>query len=192
MPTLKAKIGGAWVPIAGPGSGADEVFVGASDPGAAYELWYDTSDPGASVALPPNVAWGIVGQVNNGNQVSCPINTVTYLTTAIPLTLRSDRKYRFSWTFRAVGRQDGADTPANQNIVLYDNVTTLQAWLDSWHQFRGQWSTFTGFIIKDGDGVARQFRIGIGQAGSQPGVALYVFPTWFTIEDVGPAVRTML
>jgi len=50
MPTLKAKIGGAWVPIAGPGSGADEVFVGANDPGAAYELWYDTDDPGASFA----------------------------------------------------------------------------------------------------------------------------------------------
>lgn len=51
MPTLKARIGGAWVPIAGVGSGADEVFIGPNDPGAAYELWYDSDDPGSGMVV---------------------------------------------------------------------------------------------------------------------------------------------
>jgi hypothetical protein len=42
MPTLKAKVGGVWVPLSG---SVDEVWVGPDDPGAAFELWYDTDDP---------------------------------------------------------------------------------------------------------------------------------------------------
>lgn len=42
MTVLKAKVGGQWVEV----GGGDEVFVGPDDPGAAYELWYDTDDPG--------------------------------------------------------------------------------------------------------------------------------------------------
>jgi hypothetical protein len=38
---LYAKIDGAWVAVGG-GGGSEEVFVGPNDPGAGYDLWYDT------------------------------------------------------------------------------------------------------------------------------------------------------
>jgi hypothetical protein len=44
--------GAAWI-AAGGGAGADEVFIGTSDPGSSYELWYDTDAPS------PNPAGGI-------------------------------------------------------------------------------------------------------------------------------------
>jgi hypothetical protein len=47
MGVLKARVGGAWETIV---TGSDEVAIAAVDPGAGYELWYDTSDPGASYA----------------------------------------------------------------------------------------------------------------------------------------------
>jgi Collagen triple helix repeat (20 copies) len=34
------------------GTGADEVFVGTSDPGTGYELWYDTDEPQSTSLLP--------------------------------------------------------------------------------------------------------------------------------------------
>jgi len=47
MPVIKALIGGQWVEVGGSsGSGADEVFIGPTEPGlaAGYELWVDTDD----------------------------------------------------------------------------------------------------------------------------------------------------
>lgn len=50
MPTLKAKVGGVWVPVGGgSGGGAEEVYVGANDPGAGFDLWYDTDEVGLGV-----------------------------------------------------------------------------------------------------------------------------------------------
>jgi len=46
MAILKAKIDGVWVDLQ---SGQDEVYVGANDPGAGFDLWYDTDDPGTPV-----------------------------------------------------------------------------------------------------------------------------------------------
>jgi len=43
MAILKAKIDGVWVDLL---SGQDEVYVGANDPGAGYDLWYDTDEIG--------------------------------------------------------------------------------------------------------------------------------------------------
>lgn len=169
----------------GGGSGTDEVFVGPDDPIAttpSIELWYDSDAPSA---LNPNVAWGHMGSYNGLTPVVCAASTLTYLTTAIPVTLLAGRKYRLHWSFRAVGRTDNVDTPANTNIVLYDGTTSLQAWVDHWHQFRGNWSSTTGIIYINGDGVARSLRLGINS-----GVSLTIYPSMFGIEDVGPTVRT--
>lgn len=38
MPVLKARISGAWVDL----GGADEVYIGETDPGVGYDLWYQT------------------------------------------------------------------------------------------------------------------------------------------------------
>ena len=45
MATIKALISGQWVEVGGP----DEVFIGPNDPGAPYELWYDSDDPGSGL-----------------------------------------------------------------------------------------------------------------------------------------------
>ena len=61
MPTLKARIGGAWVDVGG--AGASEVEVSATDPIAANpaaEVWYDTADTGISL---PNGPRGHIGSV---------------------------------------------------------------------------------------------------------------------------------
>lgn len=42
---LKARVGGAWVPISM--GGPDEVAVGPDDPGSGIELWYDTDEVAA-------------------------------------------------------------------------------------------------------------------------------------------------
>jgi hypothetical protein len=44
MGVLKAKVGGTWQDIIG-GPGQDEVYIGPDDPGASYDLWYDTDAP---------------------------------------------------------------------------------------------------------------------------------------------------
>jgi hypothetical protein len=53
---LKAKVGGNWVlaSSAAGGGGAEEVYIGSVDPGAAYDLWIDTSVSGAQELTP---AW---------------------------------------------------------------------------------------------------------------------------------------
>jgi len=197
--------------------GPDEVMIQPDDPFPANNLvdfWYDTDAPGVPLGvpaggtvdqvltkksstdqdtqwannLPPNVAWGLWGYVNNGGQIACPINTVTYLTPVLATTCRVDRMYRFSFSFRAVGRQDAANTPVTTNFVLYDNVTNL-GWIDHWHIFTLMWNSVEGFNIRQGDGVARQYRIAIGSTGA-PAAPLYVYPSQFVIEDIGPVTRT--
>jgi hypothetical protein len=52
MSVLKARIGGTWQVIGGGGAGgAEEVFIGPDDPGATYDLWFDT-DATTSPAVP--------------------------------------------------------------------------------------------------------------------------------------------
>lgn len=41
----------------GGGSGAEEVFIGPSDPGLPYELWYDTDAPSPSGAIVESNSW---------------------------------------------------------------------------------------------------------------------------------------
>ena len=72
---LKAKVGGVWIEIpgvpgadgpagppgpTGPAGTSEEVFVGPSDPGSAYDLWVDTDDPASGITDPRlgvRVAW---------------------------------------------------------------------------------------------------------------------------------------
>jgi hypothetical protein len=179
-------------------------IVSATDPIAANpgcELWVDTTTvPGAVLAsqitatapgapitgtdvqtILNQLPRGIVARSDNSAQVAIPTTTgPTYCQTAIPITLLSGRLYKLSWWMRAVGRQDGSDTPLNTNLGLYDGTTSL-GWIDSWHQYRGAWSSHSGWVLRSGDGVARSLRTGYGTLA----VALYVYPTHFIIEDIG-------
>jgi len=63
MPTLKALINGAWVPVSSGGGGGaetDEVWIGPDDPIAANplaELWYDTDAIPAALKARVGGAW---------------------------------------------------------------------------------------------------------------------------------------
>lgn len=68
MGTLKAKVGGSWVPIA---AGGSEVFVGTSDPGFNYALWYDT-DAVAADLIPVSYPRGYVGSTMLASTYALP------------------------------------------------------------------------------------------------------------------------
>ena len=60
MGVLRVNVGGQWIDIPG---GADEVFIGPSDPGLTYELWFDTdasTPPPTGTGLPAGGAAGMV------------------------------------------------------------------------------------------------------------------------------------
>lgn len=191
--------------------GPDTVFVGPNQPVGVEELWIDNDDPDTpfpgvpttriintsarlsgggdlsadrTLDVAASMPRGLVGFTGNSGQVACPVNTVTYLVPAITATLLTTRYYKISFSFRALGRQDANDTaPVTTNFTLYDNVTLL-GWIDHWHRFGLQWSHAAGYIVKQGDGVSRQYRIAIGSA-TAPAAALYCYPTMFMIEDIG-------
>lgn len=93
---LKAKVAGTWIEIpgvpgpegptgppgpTGPAGASEEVFIGPSDPGGGYDLWYDTDAPDVPVdpRLGLRVAW-------ENDSVSMPNNTAenTLATYTIP------------------------------------------------------------------------------------------------------------
>jgi hypothetical protein len=49
--TLYLRADGTWALPPGSGVAGDEVFIGPADPGAAYELWFDTDEPIAGVGI---------------------------------------------------------------------------------------------------------------------------------------------
>jgi len=86
MPTIKAKIGGTWVPI---GGGGDEVWVGADTPtDNNVELWYDTDEPNLADTNTArwNSAWGVIAQatfvldftLTAGAYVTLPGTTISF------------------------------------------------------------------------------------------------------------------
>jgi len=190
------------------GGGTSEVEIAAADPigtNAAAELWYDTAAATPAGPMASQVSFapvgnipdtnvqaaiarlprGLIASTYNNTQTSCPANTLTYLTTALPVTMLTGRKYRLGWSFRACGRQDNSATQLSTNLTLYDGATVFPGGVvDHWFILSLMWSTLTGFVYLNGDGVARSLRIAIGSAAA-PAAALYIYPTWFGIEDVG-------
>jgi len=120
MPTIKAKIGGTWVPI---GGGGDEVWVGADTPtDNNVELWYDTDEPNLYDQYDArwNSAWGVVGQATtNTPQSGIGATKVDLTSIAVTFVPVSGRRYRayFQSHFYANGAgvldvdiTDGANT----------------------------------------------------------------------------------
>jgi hypothetical protein len=142
-------------------------------------LWQYTN--GLWVGMPKGY---IAGSVSAG-AVSCPINTITYLTSVISVPFLTGRRYKISWCFRAAGRTDASATVHATNLLLYDGTT---AWsgsnVDHWYYFANNWTTITGFTFVTGDGVTRSIRLGVGGAAS-PATALTIYPTSILVEDIG-------
>jgi len=179
MPTLKARIGGAWVPVAG---GSDEVSIGPNDPGdTTTELWYDTDEP--NLYEPDtsrwNTAWGIVGVGTFSAGQGAGWVAGSFITNPLTLTLVNGRRYRVNCVARAVS----STSSVAFSLQLWDNGVAQSE--DEWVQILN-----VGFnrvkmeSLRVGDGAAHTFLfkpVGGFAAGTVAG-----YPTWFYVEDVGP------
>jgi len=92
VPVLKARIGGAWVPV---GGGSDEVSIGPNDPGdTTTELWYDTDEP--NLYEPDtarwNSAWGVVATLTNNTDYTGIAAAETWVNSGA-FTAVAGRKY---------------------------------------------------------------------------------------------------
>ena len=109
MPTLKARIGGAWVAVGG--ASASEVEVSATDPIAANpqaEMWYDTADTGISL---PNGPRGYVGHaIGPASDYSTTSATAVVVPgTSVTFTAAANRRYKttinFNLTISSIANQ---------------------------------------------------------------------------------------
>ena len=196
MAVLKARIGGAWVPVGGgpSGGGTDEVVVSATEPPLAEtELWYDTSAASTPFGLTanPNNALGIVAMGAFKSGMANP-TTVTgtdaAITEPLTMTMLVGRRYRIVCQLRAVvGATSGA---VSLRLVAFDGATDMAStWGDlyctAWYQAGGAYDGIdTGFVV-DGDGLSHSITI---HATTTTGSALAYFDQncRFYVEDTGP------
>lgn len=107
----------------------DEVYVGATDPGAGYELWYDTdadaSDSETYEIARWNSAWGIValGTLNVMSNYALTSTTLINLSSPLTVTLLAGRRYEFEARFHAVGGTAGGGI----NLAL-NGLATNDTW----------------------------------------------------------------
>ena len=189
--------------------GPDEVMVRPDDPfptNPLVDLWYD-DDAVAPSMLASNIAYtppgfpitatnlqaainqlprGLVAAVTSSAAVVLPASgALQWITAAMPsMALTVGRRYKFSWSFRAVGRTDNSDTAFGTSVLLLNDVGNVNTgFIDHWHRFGSQWSSLSGFVLVAGDGVLRSYRMGTSVNGIAIGLTIY--PTLFMLEDVG-------
>lgn len=195
---LKAKVNGTWVlaSSASGGGGAEEIFVGASDPGTGYDLWIDTDeDAPLTDDTRWNTAWGIVATgtifatnplqlAGSFSKVTNPINLVTLV----------GRRYRITFQTRAVVTAT-AGTDASVNFGLYDNGASRIDLADWYCGTSGAGGTAYGSTewgaVIEGDGAAHSYEIW-GRAWGVNGVAHVSSNCRYYIEDVGPIAGSTL
>ena len=126
MPTLKARIGGTWVPVGG-GSTADEVWIGTNTPtDSTTELWYDTDEP--NLYEPDtsrwNSAWGVVGRaVNTAGMTGIGATPTDVTGLTVTFTPVAGRQYRTVISWLAVTNVSGTVVPL---ITDGANTTFMQ------------------------------------------------------------------
>lgn len=195
MPTLKARIGGAWVPVGG-GSSASEVEVSPSDPigtNPSAELWYDSDAPAAlSDDLRWNTAWGVVatettsltvtdGTAVANNVVLCGING---------LTLVSGRRYRLTFQIRAM---ESGGTSGAFVANLAKNGSLMTPGQAVWFQNQGNYESTVWTFNLTGDGSTANYTI---IANNVLGTTLKVHLSGpagniLIVEDIGPVAGTV-
>src|SRR6185295_4224534 len=128
--TLKARVGTAWVPVAGSGQEA-----------ANTARW--------------NTSWGRVGQVSVNN-TTVPINPPQgAITPSLAVTLQSGRRYRIRCVIRAAG---AGNKPYAFAVGLYDggaNTSLFDGWISGSANYGGG----TVENIVDGDGLAHTYEV---------------------------------
>ncbi len=178
MGVLKAQVApGVWEPVSPANYG--EVFIGPSDPGMTYDLWYDTDEPGTDFAR------GVI------KRVELDTVTVAASTTAVvpmiggPFTVAmvSGRLYRISLQMRAMRNsgaaliqgffqlKDGAAAYLNQCYCTVPNG----------------WQGYFISQLAVGDGVTRTLTVEYTQ-GAGNSITISGTGNWLCVEDIGAAV----
>jgi hypothetical protein len=117
MGVLKAKVGGSWQDIIG-GPGKDEVYIGPDDPGASYDLWYDTDDTagqlGYATTLPASPVDG---------QEAVLVDSITNPSYQWRFRYNAGSTSPYKWEF--IGGSD-----AFHKILTAESTATQGQWLD--------------------------------------------------------------
>lgn len=115
MGVLKVKVDGSWVDVS---SAADEVAVQPTDPGAGFDLWYDT-DATPVVPSPASVVGYAQGPTSNQTGFAAAVRTdITGL--ALTFTALANRRYRLSATAMCLPVGPGVCT-----LNLLESTTVL-------------------------------------------------------------------
>jgi hypothetical protein len=187
MPTIKARIGGAWVPVGGGGAGADEVWIGTDTPtDAATELWYDTDEP--NLYEPDtarwNSAWGVVAFGSFvSSTIALPTTTKVQVTNTLPFTPVSGRRYRIIIGLRALA--GGPAATSYFSVFLRDGSTDLAAQALPFQPSVGLFCTLYHTWNLTGGG-ARSLNVAITAGQASTAYADDVYNNSFYVEDVGP------
>ena len=187
MTVLKARIGGAWVPVSssgGGGGGTEEVAIQADAPTGTEELWYDT-DATVSDVDPVrqwNAAWGIVANgatIGVAGQVVAA-NASLVVTANLPFTSTVGRRYRMRFRLRAL------ISSAPSHCYAVPEGPGLAANLSTYNLSGTGFSLADMDVLFDGNGVAGNYQWSTDSGPN--GTTIYADqPTsYFYIEDVGP------
>jgi len=125
MPTLKARIGGAWVAVGGGSGGGSEVEISATDPigtNPSAELWYDTAAgaTGVTVASPGLVAYAQAPSADQsvGSNVTVDI-------TGVSVTFNAIAGHTYKTTLFACV-QSGASGAGVYHVNICDAANTVK------------------------------------------------------------------
>lgn len=191
MTVLKARINGQWLAVSGGGAGADEVFVGPTDPITTIpsaELWYDTDAPDPGVLtdqLRWYTSWGVVAVGlggNAGGEQSTSLAALaadTVITPSITANLVNGRRYRVVFASRA-WNPNADNTLAKFRVTLMDGAAAISN--DRWTLGTGLYQSLSTSWLIEGNGASHTFT---AKAGGPPNVAVTVRVNEFYIEDVG-------
>lgn len=191
MPTLKARIGGAWVDVGG--AGVSEVAIGPTDPGdSTTELWYDTDEP--NLFDPDtarwNSAWGVVGR-SFGTTAQATITAETVIAgTTVAVSTVAGRRYSITLAIAPTAgttnsvslvriRRDGTalQTRAISGVVIPNSSGTVTVDF-SYDETVSGTHTFDGTMA---------LASGTGPVGNYADAGVI---TMMLVEDVGPVSST--
>jgi len=185
MPTLKARIGGTWVPVGG-GSTADEVWIGTNTPtDSTTELWYDTDEP--NLYEPDtsrwNSAWGVVGRaVNTAGMTGIGATPTDVTGLTVTFTPVAGRQYRTVISWLAVTNVSGTVVP-----LITDGANTT--FMQRNYTVQGGWYFHVNTEVVESGLAAvptvRKARTSM-TTGTVDIIAGTTLPAFITVEDVGP------
>ena len=189
MPTIKARVGGAWVDLT---AGADEVWVGSAAPtDPATELWvypdgYSVNDPNIARW---NSAWGVVATAS----VASAQTGITTLTDFTGLTTTftpvAGRRYKVTVSglqlyANGTGIVDIKITDGSNNQIVGVNGSVLLGWVP--------FPDLSSLPVSPSGGVPYTVKCRLSMSASSINTNQGAgAPAFITVEDVGPVSQAV-